>query len=364
MTTTIIAGAGVIGLATALELRARGHQVIVLERGRLLEEASWAAAGMLAADDPENPSPLSEISRFSLALYPEFLERLQQLSGCSIPLRTQHTLQFCDAHHAPNALERLSDCEAVRRVPGLQMQVGQTALWLQEQSLDPRDLCRALASACLAVGVEIRQHTPLLSADTRGRQLTIGIPQAKLVADSLVIAMGAWSSSASLTDEEIGLPADSIFPRKGQMLRIKAPARNPLTTVLRAPSIYIVPRGDAGLVIGATVEDVGFDRAVRREATAWLFDEAARLWNPLTGTGQAQIEDAWTGIRPATPDHLPILGSLHHPRIYFATGHYRNGILLAPGTARIIAQLADGENPTVDLKPFDPARFASQTARL
>ena len=165
MQRVIIAGAGIIGLATALELAGRGCQVTVLERGKALSEASWAAAGMLAADDPENPLALAEFAHFSRKLYPAFLQRLESLSGIHVPLRT--TLQLAEGpadasgQHADNTI---TPNEAMRRVPGMQIAADQTALWLEEQSLDPRDLCRALAAAVRIAGIELIEDAPVLSS--------------------------------------------------------------------------------------------------------------------------------------------------------------------------------------------------------
>ncbi len=366
MKPTVIAGAGVIGLTTALELAARGRRVIVLERGRALEEASWAAAGMLAAADPENPAALAPLSRFSLSLYPDFLERLQRLSGIDVPLRTFHTLQLCDpdgsSDHVTAMARRLSAEEASERIPGLNIHSAQIAVWLKEQSLDPRELGTALASACEAVGIEIRERTEFLSAADEDGQLAISTSQGMLEAETLVVATGAWSaqSGAGLAS----LPEAAILPRKGQMLRLRFPEKDGLATVLRTPEIYIVPRGDGRLIVGATVEDAGFDRTIRQEATTWLLERAVQLWTPIGSVKPENIEEVWTGIRPGTPDSLPILGRLNHPRVFFATGHYRNGILLAPGTARVITQLICDEALDVDLTPYHPGRLIRRDYEL
>jgi glycine oxidase len=359
--TIVIAGAGIIGLSVAIELAVRGHRVIVLERGRLFEEASWAAAGMLAAADRENPPILADLSRFSLALYPDFLARLQKLTGRPVPLRTTHTLQICDSARLPASANILPTAEAIRRIPGLNLRSDQTSLWLDEQSLDPRELGHALALAARAAGVELWENMPVLSASKRDAQVEILSAQGRWTADAFVVATGAWSASPS--SDHSGslslhtLAEGSVLPRKGQIVRLREPDGAHLTTVLRSPKVYIVPRGNGSLIVGATVEDKGFDRAIRSDATAWLLHEAAQLWSPLAQTRPDEIEGAWTGIRPGTPDDLPILGSFCDPQVFFATGHYRNGILLAPGTARIIAQLVCNEPSAVDLYHFRPGRF-------
>jgi glycine oxidase len=356
----VIAGAGVIGLATALELALRGHQVTVLERTRPLAEASWAAAGMLAASDPENPIGLVEFSQFSLSLYFDFLSRLERLSGLSVPIQTRHTLQMVDGSlRMSKPGESLSRAEAAARVPGLAIEDGQTALWIEEESIDPRALGAALAGAVRAVGVAVHENTSVVSARAWDGRISVETGKGEFAADDLVVATGAWAGQ-SCPGGLHKLPEGSVVPRKGQMLRVRQPAGAELQTVLRSGEVYIVPRRDGSLVIGATVEDAGFDRTVRKEATEWLLERAGQLWTPLAAILPEQVEEVWTGIRPGTPDHLPVLGRLEHPQVWFATGHFRNGILLAPGTARVMSDLICGEAAAVDLRRFEPTRFAGE----
>ena len=388
----MIAGAGIIGLSTALELYARGHQVTVLERGNAVREASWAAAGMLAAQDPENPSALSAFARFSFGLYPEFLARIEALSGMRVPLHTQHTLQVVDEdpgkdcfqqpgsglarrttdqrtlpiadQQKPDSTRFVSSSEAAGLVPGLHLRMGQHALWLDEQSLDPRELGRALTAAVIAAGVRLEENAPVLSTSLPASGdglLTIATPASSYHADVLVVTTGAWAAYSGQGAGPHTLPPGHVLPRKGQMLRLRPLEGARLTTVLRSPTIYIVPRANGSLIVGATVEDAGFDRTIHEDATAWLLREAAQLWWPIAGITRDQIEEVWTGIRPATPDALPILGSAEEgqarARVLFATGHYRNGILLAPGTARLMGELLDGQPPAIDLSLFSPRRM-------
>jgi glycine oxidase len=367
MQRVVIAGAGVIGLATALELAGRGYRVTVFERGKALREASWAAAGMLAAGDPENAPGLAEFARFSRDLYPAFLQRLKDLTGIPVPTRTTHTLQLVEGAYTRGDVEAesvLSHEEAMRRIPGLQVGIGWRALWLEEQSLDPRDLCRALRAAVDAAGIELIEDTPVLSScrgSERASMLHVITQGGTIEADTLVVTTGAWGA-AGVSDTDLHtLPAGWVEPRKGQMLRVRQPEDTLLTTVLRSPSIYIVPRGNGSLVVGATVEDAGFDRTIHEDATEWLLREAAQMWWPIAGVTREQIEEVWTGIRPATADALPILGSLKRdddgPKVIFATGHYRNGILLAPGTARLVGALVSDEEVEIDITLFSPRRM-------
>ncbi len=339
----LIAGAGIIGLAAALALRAAGYRVTVVERGRAMEEASWAAAGMLAVEDPENASALRPLSRFSRALYPEFLQRVEKLSGIAVPFRTAATLQGLDG----------AGGAAPEELPALRTE-HHHFIRLAEASLDPRDLCRALPRAAVAAGVELVEHTEVAEvvAGDGSVRVTLG-DGANREADTFVLAAGAWSGVLG------GLP---LAPRKGQMIEVTLDAGVSLPLVVRTRHLYLVPRGDGRVVVGATVEHAGFDRAVDREAGEALWAEAAALWPPIL---KGRITSRWTGLRPGyspgIEDALPVIG-LAGERQFVATGHFRNGILLAPGTAQVLLSLIRGETPLVEIAAFAPERFLALAA--
>ncbi len=347
-TDVVVAGAGIIGLSTALELAAHGLGVTVFERGEVMREASWAAAGMLAAEDPENPSELGPFAAYSLAHYPAFLARVEELSGLAVPLRTHTTLQGV----RPGSPGTLSPAELSGLVPGI---AAGDYVRLHEHSLDPRDLCAALPLACVKAGVVIRTHT---RSPVRHRQADcvdfFSLPGEVLRARELIDCRGAWTELNSVPY----VPGTSVSPRKGQMLCVTLPEGLVLRHVLRTPDLYLVPRGDGRVIVGATVEDVGFDKQVHQPAIEGLFRRACSLWPPLA---QGQITDSWAGLRPATRDGLPVLGGAG-TRILVAAGHFRNGILLAPGTARVMRQLVLGQPLEIDLKPFQAGRFAAVAA--
>lgn len=318
----VILGAGVIGLSLALELHWRGLEVTLYEPRAAATQASWAAAGMLAANDPYNPPLLAPLSRLSSALYPAFLEGLEETSGESVPFQTDTTLQF------------MNDGSVVQ---------------LREQSLDPRQLAVALLTAVQRAGIRLQQRQP---AST--------ITRAASRARTVIHATGAWAA------------APGIAPRKGQMLRVRLPASSSLREVHRSEHVYVVPRTQgpqAGTaLIGATVEDAGFNTEVIPEDLAGLRQQGADLVPSapeLADSKATPIVEAWAGLRPATPDGLPLLGELsdggHGPRQFIAAGHFRNGILLAPATAVLMADLVQGRTPSLDLSPFSPRRF-TQTA--
>ena len=344
-----IAGAGIIGLSLALELHHRGLRVTVLEQGAPLMEASTAAAGMLAASDHANPPQLRPLANLSLSLYPSFLERLHALSRIPVAFHTSTTLQALPEHEA--ATNILSPDELYRILP--QLTPGEHRFQLiEERSLDPRQLATSLVAAVRATSIDLRIHTRVLSARSVGESVEVHTSAGILHAAQFVDCTGSWSASTS------PLARLKVAPRKGQMLAVSLPPSLRLKTVVRTPNIYIVPRAagpdTARTIIGATIEDAGFDKTVHTHDIAHLRDLAARL---LPEIAHAPQLEAWAGLRPSTPDGLPLLGPMPgQPHRFLATGHYRNGILLAPATAYVMAQLLTGKGASLDLSAFSPAR--------
>ncbi len=328
-----IAGAGIIGLSLALELHHRGIRVTVLDRSSPLSEASTAAAGMLAAGDPHNPPQLRSLANLSLSLYPDFLDRLSVLSGMRVPFQTHTTLQALPPEVSVTDNE-LTTAELARLLPALNPGHHRFIL-LDEHSLDPRQLATALLAAVHATTIDLRPHTAVLSTRSVNNAIEIQTPTSILHAKQFVDCTGAWASITSR------LPNLQVAPKKGQMLAVSLSPSLPLHIVVRTPRIYIVPRisgPNAGrAIIGATIEDAGFDKTLHPSDIAHLRSLAASLLSPLADAPQLE---AWAGLRPATPDGLPLLGALPtQPNHFVATGHYRDGILLAPATAHVMAQL-------------------------
>ncbi|MGI4827879.1 MAG: FAD-dependent oxidoreductase [Janthinobacterium lividum] len=323
----VIRGAGVIGLSLALELRSRGYMVTVLEQGTPLAQASTAAAGMLAVEDPHNPPELLPMARLSRAFYPSFLARIEALSGISVPFQTEVTWQTMPGGD-------------IRR--------------LAEHSLDPRQLAGALLAAAEAAGVRILHGLP----DMPWQELS----DATNKPYATVYTTGAW-----------GLPGLPVAPRKGQMVRVRVPSGCVLSDVYRSEHVYVVPRmhgPQAGTaLIGATVEDAGYDTSTTPAALARLREMGAELVPVLGDAQAAPAVEAWAGLRPTTLDGLPVLsrwenhgGDPHRSPEYVATGHFRNGILLAPATALLMADLIGNQVPGVDLEPFSADRFVAGSA--
>jgi glycine oxidase len=368
-TDIVIGGGGIIGLSAALELQRSGFRVKVLERGCLMSEASWAAAGMLAGEDPENPEELAPLAALSSRLYPEYLSRVERSSRHSVPLRTRRTLQGTRPnagfrlgfHLKASPTRRSMDAEeAARRIPGL-LPGSRSFLWLEEASLDPRDLCLALPAAASAAGVVLEEKVEVLAVDGTAGSVEIATSAGKLSAGAFLNCCGAWagtvntSSPISRRSGESSLEAETVEPRKGQMVTVRLPASTKLAHVLRTPDVYLVPRGDGRVVVGATIERVGFDRQVEAAAGERLLAQAAALWPPVAS---APIIDRWAGLRPGTGDGLPLIGGSEVPNCWLATGHFRNGILLAPATALVMRQLIEGSAPEIALDSFSVKRLA------
>ncbi len=329
----VIAGAGLIGLACALECHRRGLRVTVLERGRAMRQASWAAAGMLAAHDPSNPVELQPLSRLSICLYPAFLKHLREWSGMDVPIETEWVLEPSGEQNRQMRGNLPDDFR------------GEGFRYAREQSLDPRKLASAVLKAVRAMPITLEEETPVNAAVGSQHGVAVDAGAFKFTCGTFVDCTGAWS-------------ADFTRPAKGQMVRVRAPGSLAVermgNVVLRADDVYLVPRLDGTVVIGATLEDAGFDTAVHDADLSDLRRRAAAL---LPAIKSAPMVEAWAGLRPDTPDHLPFLGATGE-RTFVAAGHFRNGVLLAPATAHVVAQLLLNEQPTADLQAFSPQRFA------
>ncbi|HEY6308173.1 MAG TPA: glycine oxidase ThiO [Candidatus Angelobacter sp.] len=338
----IIAGAGIIGLSTALELRRRGAQVLVLDRGEPGQEASSAAAGMLAPSDPETPLPLRPLAFLSAKLYPEYVQDLETVSGIKVDYRRHGTIAFIEGHRVPPQYRRLSSEELSRMEPAVEAR-GSSAFFVAEDSVDPVMLVRAALAAAKQNGIDVRPHTAVDEICARGSAIEVTAGSQRLAARAAVNCRGAWS----------GAP---VKPRKGQSMYVQPQRRGLLEHVLVAPGVYLVPRSSGKILIGATVEDVGYDRAVEPATIGGLHHAAAQLVPELAST---PVTESWAGLRPGSPDDLPLLGATETPGLFIASGHFRNGILLAPVTARIMADLVMGKPAEMDVSAFSPLRFAA-----
>jgi glycine oxidase ThiO len=341
----IIIGGGIIGLSIALELHWRGLEVLVLTRDNQTAAAN-AAAGMLAPQAEEiPPSALLDLCTFSRSLYADWTSKLTLFTGldtgyweCGILAPRYESPVSIDAHWLDNA--RLAE-----HCTYLSAEVVGGYWFATDGQVNNRSLYHSLQVAAELAGIKVQTGVTVTATDLQ--DLTRGIG-GKYLADRYILATGAWSQ------ELLPVP---VVPRKGQLIALQVPAGEPLplTTVLFGEEIYIVPRRDGRIIIGATSEDAGFAVGNTTEGVAGLFDRAIRLYPALA---QYPVVEQWWGFRPSTPDELPILGYSADPHLIMATGHYRNGILLAPATAQIIADLLfDRVHPL--LSHCDYRRFSS-----
>jgi glycine oxidase len=344
----IVVGGGIIGMSLALSLRRHGAQVLVVERGEPGREASHAAAGMLADLDPHTPEALRPLALASARLYPEFVHDLQDESGSHVDLRDDGTIQLPDPNAAPGALAtQMTDGEALKSLEPC-LSYSSVATLLKERTVDPRALIVAMVKAAKHREVEVASGSAAKELMV-GKGSVQGVKTAKSEyhAPVVVNCAGAWAGAFGAG----GVPTK---PVKGQMLALIAPRRGLLRHVVRAPEVYLVPRSDGRIVVGATSEDAGFDKRVHPDTIQGLHQKAAELVPEL---GQARMLEAWAGLRPGTPDELPILGRGEVDGYFVAAGHYRNGILLAPITAVVMTQVIRGLQPEIELGAFRVDRF-------
>jgi glycine oxidase len=337
----IVAGAGIIGLSAALELRHRGRKVLLLDRGLPGREASSAAAGMLAPADPETPLALRHSALLSAQHFPQYVEALENASGTKVDFRRHGTIAVSGERPFPAQYRKLASDELVRLEPAVDTH-GRGAFFIQEDAVDPALLVQAAVIAARHAGVEIRPDTTVEKIVPRNGVIEVVAGAERLTATAVVNCQGAWS----------GAP---VKPRKGQAMYVLPENTGLLRHTVVAPEVYMVPRSSGKVYIGATVEDVGYDRIVNPTTIRELHQAAARL---IPEIASAKVTESWAGLRPGSPDDLPLLGATETPGVFIASGHFRNGILLAPLTARIVADLVEGKPSSVDISSFSPLRFA------
>jgi glycine oxidase len=346
----IIVGGGIIGLSLSIELQKKGANVLVVERGEPGREASHAAGGMLVDCLLETPSALQPLATASARMYPEFVHELEVESGMKVDLRDQGTIFFPaeEVHERQGStLLKLLPAPLAEVEPAL-AETNRPAFYLQERSVDPRALATAALQAAKHREVDVSSGEAVTSVNlSDGRVTGVTTRKTSYHAPTVVNCAGAWS----------GQIAPYVFPTrpvKGQMLCLASPSRGLLKHVVRSPECYLIPRSDGRILVGTTVEEAGFDKRTD-VATIQRLHRAAVAMAPQLGN--ARILEDWAGLRPGTPDALPILGPTSTPGYYIATGHFRDGILLAPITARVMAGVIDGKTPDYNLAPFSHARF-------
>jgi glycine oxidase len=366
-----IIGAGVIGLGIAWRLASRGARVEVFDKGAAGAGASHAAAGMLAACAEAEPGEenLVALGRESQVRWPAFAAELKAISGIDVELREEGTLvvaltaddQARLAHHLVFQqklglpLQWIAAAETRRREPHLAGKLAGAVWSPQDHQVDNRKLVAALRGAAEGAGAIIREHVAVKEISITGPRAD-GIVLAdgtKIAADAVVLAAGAWSRGIAGLAPELRPP---VRPIKGQMLSLRMDAAAPLLThVLWAPGAYLVPRRDGRLLVGATVEEKGFDTSLTAGGLLTLLEAA---WRAVPAVEELPIEEMWVGHRPGSRDDAPILGPGPVDGLVYATGHHRNGILLAPVTADAMARLVLDGVVDAAIRPFGIERFA------
>lgn len=364
-----VVGAGLIGLAIAFELAERGARVRVYDRAEPGKAASWAGAGMLApyTEDLHDPE-LRDLCVLSLAAYPDFCARVAAAATVDPQLHLDGIVHAAFDGDARSALasraRQLRDegvaCELLDRAqtltaePWLNGGVRGALMVEGEGHVDNRRLGRALTAACIARGVALQAGAPVEIECDRRRVLGVRSERGFSPAGAVVNACGAWAGTLRGVPEGARPPVVLV---KGQMLALQTPAG----LVRRStwlPGAYVVPRDDGRLLVGATVEPGCGDVRVTAGAMEELL---AALLRGAPSLRDFSIVETWAGVRPGSPDGRPFLGPTPIDGLYVATGHYRNGILLAPVTARLIARCVEGDAPP-ELTAFAPSRMESATA--
>lgn len=344
----IIAGGGIIGVSLALELRRRGLSVLVLDRGQPGGEASTAGAGMLVASEMEGPPELRALARQSAEMFPAFVQQAEDASGRSVDFHRAGAIRLSTTPLPGDPL-CLTDAELAALEPALNGS-SLRAHFVEEDAVDPRTLMPALVESLKQAGGHIHAGSEVVEVTEQFGGVTgVRTPQTSFAASIVVNCCGAWAAQVA--------PQAPARPVKGHMLAL-IPAKSPFlrhVVRLRDSDLYLVPRRDGRLAVGSTVEEAGFDKHVVPETIQRLHQLAADL---IPALGEAKMHEAWTGLRPGSPDKLPIMGATATRGLFVATGHFRNGILLAPATALVMADLITGSAPRIALAPFVPDRFA------
>ncbi len=326
--------------------------MLIVERGEPGREASSAAGGMLVDCSLETHVALQSLATASARLYPEFVHQIETESGMKVDLRDQGAIIF----PLPEQVHQYAGLNpaALLNAPLAELEPAlardsRVAFHLKERSVDPQALAAAAVKAAKHRGVDFSSGDPAISVNlSNGRVTGLTTPKTTFLAPKVINCAGAWAG-------QIAPHKFPTRPVKGQMLSLAAPFRALLSHVVRAPEVYLIPRSDGRIVVGTTVEQVGFDKRTDVPTIQRLYQAAVKM---IPALRDAKILRDWAGLRPGTPDGLPILGATATPGYYVATGHFRDGILLAPITAEVMADVIAGNPCPQDLSPFSPGRFA------
>jgi glycine oxidase len=364
----IIIGAGVVGCACAFELATAGARVSVFDVRRVGHGASQASAGVLAPYiEGHEAGPLRELGRRSLELYDDFVARLNERSGLTVQYARSGTLEIAlDADHAATlkrsnkalnnegVAARWIDAAELSRLEPLAATTALGGRLIELHAfVGVPDLTDALAAAAMHAGARFALDTRVVSVTpARGGRLEVHSENGPSPADRVVVAAGSWTGQLLIAG--VANPP-AIKPVRGQLLHLAWPTAQPLRHVLWGTDCYIVPWMNGRVLVGATVEDAGFDERATAAGVRDLLEAGCSLVPQLR---QASFEEVRVGLRPASPDALPLVGESEVlPGLIYATGHYRNGVLLAPLTATLVKKLVLGEGPDAALELLRPSRL-------
>jgi glycine oxidase len=363
----VVVGAGVIGCAIARELAAARHRVVVVERDSPGAGASSAAAGILSPQaEADGPSPLLDICLESRGMFPRLVEELRGETGIDVHYRTTGTVFLALSNHEEERLESRFAWQTASGLPVERLSAGRMATlepavaagmrialrFPYDHQVDNGALTRGLAASAERRGTQFRMGAEVTRVLVgSGKVEGVALGPGRIYAPSVVICGGAWSAQI-----ETGGPELPVVPVRGQMLALEI-ERVRIDRVVYTEHGYLVPRLDGRILVGSTMEHAGFDARPTAKGIGSLLAIAQTIVPALE---EARISSIWAGLRPGTSDGLPILGPAGGPwpsGLYFATGHFRNGVLLAPLTARLLVEaIVSGKTPA-PLQPFLATRF-------
>jgi len=367
----VIVGGGIIGLSIGWQLLRRDREVIAFDRGGAGREASWVAGGMLA---PHSEVGFEEedflrVGARSLELFPRLVGELEEDTGDRVSLDSHGTLivalnrddmarirrLFEFRQHLGLPVEWMLGSEAREREPLLSPKVTAAISLPDDIQVNSRRLVKVLRDAFVKRGGRLEENTEVEAIEVRGdRAVGVSTPSGVTDADAVVLAAGSWSSRIGGIPDALRPP---VRPIKGQVVSLRQNGDVHFKHVIRSPDIYLVPKDDGRLIVGASQEEMGFDKTPTAGEVMRMLE---RGWEAVPAIYDLPLESIDVGLRPGSRDHMPIIGATAIEKLYYATGHFRHGILLTPLTAYAMCDLIAGGNAWDDLASFDPRRFTNR----